>query len=99
MASGAWAKFQICNDSGTHLTGEVLSGQVFWGLDSGAWGEQAETLPNVGQQNVTPGTTAQTITQGYHDGTGSVARDADLVSGKNSAAAIALHHTPPARAH
>ncbi len=56
----------------------VLSGQVFWGLDSGAWGEQAGTLPNVGQQNVTPGTTAQAITQGYHNGAGSVDGDANL---------------------
>jgi len=63
------------------VAGEVLSGQLFWGLDAGAWGEQGGTMPNIGQQNVTPGTASQAITQGYHDGTGSVAGDADLVTG------------------
>ncbi len=54
---------------------------MFWGLDAGAWGEQAGTMPNIGPQNVTPGTTAQTITQGYHDGTGSVDGDPNLATG------------------
>jgi hypothetical protein len=35
----------------------------------------------VGAQNVTPDTSNVTISQGYHDGTGAVAGDADLISG------------------
>jgi hypothetical protein len=37
-------------------------------------------MTNVGQQNVTPGTSPVAITQGYHDGTGTVAGDGDLVA-------------------
>lgn len=39
------------------------------------------TMPNIGQQNITPGATGQAISQGYHDGTGVVAGDADLIPG------------------
>jgi hypothetical protein len=74
------AKAPATNANAT-VASEVLSGRVFWGLDAGAWGEQTGTLPNVEQQNVTPGTVAQTITQGVHDGTGEVAGDSDLVTG------------------
>ena len=59
----------------------VLSGKTFWGLLTGGWGILAGTMPNVGAQNITPGTTAQSITRGYHDGTGSVAGDTDLAAG------------------
>ncbi|MGM0568905.1 MAG: DUF1566 domain-containing protein [Elusimicrobiota bacterium] len=34
-----------------------------------------------GQENFTPGTSTQTISKGYHDGTGKVEGDADLVPG------------------
>ncbi len=34
-----------------------------------------------GQENFTPGTSTQMISKGYHDGTGKVAGDADLVPG------------------
>ena len=57
---------------------QVLQGRYFWSLDGSGWGQQQGTMVNVGGQNVTPGTAEQTITRGYHDGTGSVAGDADL---------------------
>jgi hypothetical protein len=61
-------------------TGNVLSGKTFWSLLSGAWGLQTGTMPNNGAVNLTPGTTDQAIAAGYHDGTGKVAGDADLVA-------------------
>jgi hypothetical protein len=60
---------------------KVLAGAPYWGLASGQWGNRTGSMPNVGQQNVTPGTTGKTITKGYHDGTGIVAGDANLVAG------------------
>ena len=38
------------------------------------------TMTNVGQQTITPTTTNQPITQGYHDGTGYAQGDTDLVA-------------------
>ena len=63
--------------SGDAIAGEIVSGKKAWidGL------EITGTQANVGQQTITPGATSQTITLGYHDGTGSVLGDADLVSG------------------
>jgi hypothetical protein len=56
---------------------DVLTGKTF----SNAGGSGiAGTMPKVGQQNITPGTTNQTITQGYHDGTGYAEGDADLTA-------------------
>jgi hypothetical protein len=37
------------------------------------------TMPNIGWQFITPGTTAKGIPAGYHNGTGEVAGDAELV--------------------
>jgi len=65
-------------NSGTAGLGDVLSGKTF---SSSAGLAVAGTMANIGQQSVTPGTAAVTITQGYHDGTGSVAGDTDLVAG------------------
>lgn len=36
--------------------------------------------PNIGQQNIIPSTSNQIIKQGYHDGTGVVVGDTDLVA-------------------
>ena len=58
----------------------VLSGKTFWGLLTGGWGILAGTMPNVGAQDITPGTEDQRITQGYHDGTGTVAGDTNLAA-------------------
>lgn len=63
--------------TGTAAAGDVLSGKTFSNaVSSGISG----TMPNIGPQNITPGASSQTISQGYHDGTGSVAGDADLIS-------------------
>ena len=63
--------------SGDAIAGEVLTGKKAW-VDGV---EVTGSMANVGTQNVTPTTTNVTITQGYHDGTGVVSGDADLVSG------------------
>lgn len=59
---------------------QVLTGKKFWGLTSGQWGMQTGTMSNVGAQNLTPGAASQTITAGYHDGSGKVVGDSSLVS-------------------
>ncbi|MGM0462282.1 MAG: FISUMP domain-containing protein, partial [Fibrobacterota bacterium] len=66
------------NDSAAE-SGSVLEGEYFWSLDGEEWGQNAGTMPNVGKQNITPGTDDQAISEGYHDGTGSVAGDTGLV--------------------
>lgn len=63
--------------SGTAFPDQVLSGQTF----SNASGPATGTMADVGQQNFTPGTSDQTITQGYHNGTGNVGGDPDLTTG------------------
>ena len=68
----------VIESTGDAAVGDVLTGKTF--SRSGAAG-LAGTMANVGQQNVTPGTAAVTITQGYHNGTGQVEGDSGLVSG------------------
>ncbi|MCA9351441.1 hypothetical protein KC929_01525 [Patescibacteria group bacterium] len=63
--------------TGTATTGQVLAGATFSNSStSGLTG----TMTNVGQQTITPTTSNTAITQGYHDGTGYCAGDADLVA-------------------
>lgn len=59
----------------------VLTGRTVWGLTSGQWGPMTGTMPNNGAVTIVPTTTAQTIVVGYHDGSGYVEGDADLVAG------------------
>jgi hypothetical protein len=75
------AKAPALDDAAGAAAGEVASGKTFWGLKAGAWGPQSGTMPQIGAQAITPGPAAQAISQGYHDGTGSVAGDADLAAG------------------
>lgn len=63
--------------SGTALPMHVLSGETFSNVSGVATG----TMANVGIQYIYPFTFNQTITQGYHDGTGYVAGDLNLVPG------------------
>ncbi|MBU0679715.1 MAG: DUF1566 domain-containing protein [Verrucomicrobia bacterium] len=63
--------------AGTALESDILSGKTAYVDDVVVTG----TMANVGTQDITPGTSPQTITQGYHNGTGSVAGDADLMAG------------------
>ena len=57
---------------------KVLKGQTFF-RTTGTWGPQEGTMPYVGQQIITPGTIPQPIGRGYHDGSGMVAGDPNLV--------------------
>jgi len=70
---------RLDDTSGTTME-KVLTGTTYWGLSSKEWGLQTGTMPNIGQENFTPTTTDQKISLGYHDGTGVVAGDADLIS-------------------
>jgi len=73
---------KIENLQGVVMSGDALAGDILEGKNAWVMGDEViGTMPNIGQQNVIPGTEAQTITQGYHDGTGSVAGDAGLVAG------------------
>ena len=61
--------------------GQVLQGRTFWGLDSAAvWGPATGSMPDIGAQVIIPGTAAQGITMGFHDGAGSVSGDPNLVT-------------------
>lgn len=64
--------------AGTATAAHVLSGQTF---TSAAGTGVTGTMPNNGAVSITPGTAAQAIAAGYHNGAGSVAGDADLVAG------------------
>ncbi len=63
--------------SGNAADGDVLTGKTY----SNDSGSSTGTMANIGAQGITPGTTSQTITQGYHNGSGSVSGDGDLVTG------------------
>ena len=63
-------------------TGAATAAQVLTGVGfSNAAGAGTGTMPNIGVQTITPGTAAQTISAGYHNGSGMVAGDADLAAG------------------
>jgi hypothetical protein len=63
---------------GTATLGNVLSGQTFSNSSSSGL---TGTMPNNGAVTLTPTTTTQTIAAGYHNGSGTVAGDANLVTG------------------
>jgi hypothetical protein len=75
----------VIQATGDAVVADVLSGKTF--SKSGAAGLTG-TMPNRGAVTITPGTAAQTIAAGYHNGSGTVEGDSDLVaanirSGKN----------------
>lgn len=74
-------KMPVKDDTNGATDANVLQGKNFWGLTSGQWGAKAGAMPNIGQQNVNPSTSNQAISEGYHNGTGRVTGDADLVAG------------------
>jgi hypothetical protein len=65
---------------GTAEVGQILVGKTFFGSNQADWNLQTGTMPNIGQQNITPSIADQTISVGYHDGTGKISGDADLIS-------------------
>ncbi|MEB2283570.1 MAG: hypothetical protein B6D46_14980 [Polyangiaceae bacterium UTPRO1] len=65
-------------NAGTAVAGDVLAGKTF---SSTAGLGVTGTMPNNGAVSIVPTTSAQTIAAGYHDGSGTVAGDTDLVPG------------------
>ncbi len=63
--------------SGNALPGEILTGRVAW-VDGA---QITGTMPNNGAVTIAPGTAAQTIPAGYHNGSGTVAGDGNLLAG------------------
>ena len=61
-------------------TNDVLAGKPFWGLTTNEWGALSGTMPDIGAVTYTPGTTDQAVAQGYHDGSGKVEGDSNLVT-------------------
>ncbi|GAK55386.1 hypothetical protein U27_02219 [Candidatus Vecturithrix granuli] len=62
--------------SGNATDGDVLTGKTY----SNSSGSSSGAMPNRGAVTITPGTTAQTIPVGYHNGSGTVAGDPNLVA-------------------
>jgi hypothetical protein len=70
------------DDVGGAVPSEVLSGTTYWSLrTAGTWGPQIGVMPDNGSVLILPMTVSQTIALGYHDGSGYVEGDTDLVSG------------------
>lgn len=68
------------DDTDGAMPSEVLAGKTYWGLHSTAWATQTGTMANHGAVTIVPTTTNQTIAAGYHNGSGYVAGDTDLVA-------------------
>ena len=69
-------KIRNISDDANAAVGDVLSGKTFY--QGGA--KRTGTMANRGTYNITPGTTNKTIPAGYHNGSGVVYGDADLVA-------------------
>lgn len=64
-------------NAGTAVQADVLSGKTF---SSSSGLDLTGTMVNNGAVSITPGTTSQTVAAGFHNGSGSVAGDADLLA-------------------
>lgn len=62
--------------AGDAAASDVRAGRIFSNREASGI---AGSMPNNGGMSFTPGTTAQTIPEGFHDGTGTVAGDSDLI--------------------
>jgi hypothetical protein len=67
----------VIQSAGDAAAGDVLTGKTF---SNAASAGAAGTMPNNGAVNITPGTAAQAIAAGYHNGLGTVAGDTDLAA-------------------
>lgn len=75
--SGDGSNRWCIKDTGDAVASEILSSKIVW-VD----GEEITgTMTNVGSEDFTPTTSSQTISEGYHDGTGTVEGDSDLTAG------------------
>jgi len=70
------AKIQNISKDATAAVGEVLSSKTFYAGGS----KKTGTMPNRGAVVITPGTSNKAIPSGYHNGSGYVVGDADLVA-------------------
>ncbi|MCP4696550.1 MAG: DUF1566 domain-containing protein [Gammaproteobacteria bacterium] len=77
--TGTFAPDTYAPETGTAVAADVLSGKTFF--SASASGSGTGTMTNAGAQSITPGTEIQKITQGYHNGSGQVAGDENLVPG------------------
>ena len=75
------AKAPALDNTNGATSGYVLNGKTAWGLTSDQWAVFTGTMPNNGAVTVVPTTTDQSIAAGYHNGSGVVQGDADLVAG------------------
>ena len=64
------------NATGNATVDQVLSGATF---STSTGTSMTGAMPNIGQQIITPGTSSQAITLGYHNGSGIVAGSSNLV--------------------
>ena len=64
--------------TGNAVVSDVLSGKTFYSNDAT---KKTGTMTNRGAVTLTPSKTNQTITAGYHNGSGYVVGDSDLVAG------------------
>jgi hypothetical protein len=68
----------VIKATGNAAVGDVLAGKTF--SNDGANGLTG-TMPNQGARTITPGTANQSIAAGYHNGSGYVKGDANLIAG------------------
>ena len=73
-------KAPVADDSDGATTAQVLSSKTYWGLRTTEWATQTGTMTDNGAVTIVPTTTNQTIAVGYHNGSGYVEGDADLVA-------------------
>ncbi len=69
------------DDTNGATQAQVLVGKTAWGLTSGGWGVMTGTMADNGAVVIAPTTGNQAIAAGYHNGSGYVEGDADLVAG------------------
>ena len=79
--NGVMAVAPALDDTAGAARTDVLTGTTLWGLTSGQWGPLTGTMPRYDAAVITPTTVSQAIAAGYHDGSGYVEGDADLVAG------------------
>ena len=75
------AKAPASDNTNGATASQVLTSKTYWSLQGSTWGTGTGTMPNNSAVTITPRTTAQTIAVGYHNGSGTVSGDTNLVTG------------------
>lgn len=73
-------KAPAVDDTNGATASDILAGKSYWSLESSSWGTSSGTMADNGAVTIVPTTTQQTIAEGYHNGAGTVAGDADLLA-------------------